>query len=71
MKKSDFDNFQGRVEITHRMFDNKVKLKFGIFGKKNQMESTQNEEARGDIHKLPEETRQNRYVTLTVHGMKT
>ena len=42
MKKSDFDNFQGRVEITHRMFDDKVKLKFGIFGKKNQMESTQN-----------------------------
>ena len=36
-----FENFQGRVEITHRMFDDKVKLKFGIFGKKNQMESTQ------------------------------
>lgn len=42
MKKSDFDNFQGRIEVTHRMFDDKVRLKFGIFGKKSQMESTQN-----------------------------
>ena len=56
------------------MFDDKVKLKFGIFGKKNQMESTQNggkPSAEVFTHKLPEETRQNRYVTLTVHGMKT
>lgn len=42
MKKSDFDNFQGRIEITHRMFDDKLKIKFGLFGKKNQMESTTN-----------------------------
>ena len=40
MKKSDFESFQGRVEVTHRMFDDKLKLKFGLFGKKNQMEST-------------------------------
>lgn len=40
MKKSDFESFQGRIEVTHRMFDDKLKLKFGLFGKKNQMEST-------------------------------
>lgn len=40
MKKSDFETFQGRIEVTHRMFDDKLKLKFGLFGKKNQMEST-------------------------------
>ena len=40
MKKSDFESFQGRIEVTHRMFHDKLKLKFGLFGKKNQMEST-------------------------------
>ena len=40
MKKSDFESFQGRIEVTHHMFDDKLKLKFGLFGKKNQMEST-------------------------------
>ena len=40
MKKSDFESFQGRIEVTHRMFNDKLKLKFGLFGKKNQMEST-------------------------------
>lgn len=40
MKKSDFESFQGRIEVTHRMFDDKLKLKFGLFGKKNQMGST-------------------------------
>lgn len=40
MKKSDFESFQGRIEVIHRMFDDKLKLKFGLFGKKNQMEST-------------------------------
>ena len=40
MKKSDFESFQGRIEVTHRMFDDKLKFKFGLFGKKNQMEST-------------------------------
>lgn len=42
MKKSEFESFQGRIEVTHRMFDDKLKLKFGLFGKKNQMESTTN-----------------------------
>ena len=42
MKKSDFESFQGRIEVTHRMFDDKLKLKFGLFGKKNLMESTTN-----------------------------
>lgn len=42
MKKSDFESFQGCIEVTHRMFDDKLKLKFGLFGKKNQMESTTN-----------------------------
>lgn len=42
MKKSDFESFQGRIEVIHRMFDDKLKLKFGLFGKKNQMESTTN-----------------------------
>ena len=40
MKKSDFESFQGRIEVTHRMFDDKLNLKFGLLGKKNQMEST-------------------------------
>lgn len=42
MKKSDFESFQGRIEVTHRMFDDKLKLAFGLFGKKNQIESTTN-----------------------------
>ncbi len=40
MKKSDFESFQGRIEVTHRMMDDKLILKLGLFGKKNQMEST-------------------------------
>ena len=40
MKKSDFESFQGRIEVTHRMFDDNLKLNFGLVGKKNQMEST-------------------------------
>lgn len=42
IKKSDFENFQGRLEVTQRMFDDKMKLKFGIFGKSNRIESTTN-----------------------------
>ncbi len=42
MQKSDFDSFQGRIEITHRMFDDKLRLKFSLFGKKNQINSTTN-----------------------------
>ncbi len=40
MLKSNFENFQGRIEVTHRMFDDKLKLKFGLFGKKTETEST-------------------------------
>ena len=42
MKKSDYDTFQGRIEVTHRMFDDKLKLRFGLFSKRDQMESTTN-----------------------------
>ena len=40
MLKSDSETFQGRVEITHRMFDNKLRIKFGLLGKQNQYTST-------------------------------
>lgn len=40
MLKSDNENFRGRIEITQRLFDNKVRVKFGIFGRQNQYEST-------------------------------
>jgi TonB-linked SusC/RagA family outer membrane protein len=40
MLKSGFENFRGRIEITHRMFDDKLRVKFGIFGRKNQYSST-------------------------------
>ncbi|BES61626.1 SusC/RagA family TonB-linked outer membrane protein [Dysgonomonas capnocytophagoides] len=42
MKKSDNETFQGRIQVTHRMFDDKLQLKFGILGKQNQYESTNN-----------------------------
>lgn len=40
MKRSNFDSFQGRIEINHRMFDNKLKLKFGMLGKKTEANNT-------------------------------
>lgn len=40
MLKSDNENFRGRIEMTQRLFDDKVQVKFGIFGRKNQFEST-------------------------------
>lgn len=42
MKKSDNETFQGRIQVMHRMFDDKLQLKFGILGKQNQYESTNN-----------------------------
>lgn len=42
MLKSNYDTFRGRLEITHRMFDDKLRIKFGIFGKQGQYESTTN-----------------------------
>ncbi|MDR9828736.1 hypothetical protein RCJ22_24410, partial [Vibrio sp. FNV 38] len=40
LKRSNFDSFQGRAEINHRLFDDKVKLKFGILGKKTEASNT-------------------------------
>ena len=40
LKRSNFDSFQGRAEINHRLFDDKVKLKFGILGKKTEANNT-------------------------------
>lgn len=40
MLKSNYESFQGRIEINHHMFGDKLLLKFGIFGKKGQYEST-------------------------------
>nr|WP_320057803.1 TonB-dependent receptor [uncultured Bacteroides sp.] len=40
MLKSDNETFQGRIEVSHRMFDGKLQLKFGLIGKKNQYSST-------------------------------
>lgn len=45
MLKSDNENFRGRIEITQRLFDDKVRVKFGIFGRQNQYESTSNDES--------------------------
>lgn len=42
MLKSETESFQGRIEITHRMFNDKLKVKFGLFGKQNEIESTSN-----------------------------
>lgn len=42
MKKSDSETFQGRIQVSHRMFDDKLQLRFGILGKKNQFASTNN-----------------------------
>src|SRR5690606_17902747 len=42
MLKSGNETFQGRAEINHKMFDDKLQLKFGLLGKKNQFESTVN-----------------------------
>ena len=40
MKNQISKVFQGRIEVTHRMFDDNVEIEIGLFGKKNQMEST-------------------------------
>lgn len=48
MLKSDNENFRGRIEITQRLFDDKVRVKFGIFGRQNQYESTSSDETSKD-----------------------
>lgn len=35
MKRSNFENYQGRIEINHRLFDNKLKIKYGLLGRYN------------------------------------
>lgn len=42
MLKSGRETIQGRIEISHRMFDDKLQLKFGLLAKKNQFSSTNN-----------------------------
>lgn len=40
LKRSDFNQYQGRIEINHRMFDDKLKVKFGLLGKQNVANNT-------------------------------
>ena len=40
LKRSDFNQYQGRIEINHRMFDDKLKVKFGLLGKQNVANTT-------------------------------
>jgi len=40
MLKSDNNTFRGRVEINHRMFDDKLLFKFSILGRENKYSST-------------------------------
>lgn len=42
MLKSNNKSVTGRIEVAHRMFDDKLQLRFGILGKNNQFESTSN-----------------------------
>lgn len=42
MLKSNREGFQGRAEITHRMFNNRLQVRVGILGKKRQNASTGN-----------------------------
>ena len=42
MLRSNFETFRGRIEITQRMFDNKVKIRFGLLGRSDWRESTVN-----------------------------
>lgn len=42
MKRSNFETFRGRIEVTQRMFDDKVRLRFGLLGRSDWRESTVN-----------------------------
>ena len=42
MLKSDKRTLSGRIEVAHRLFDDKLQLKFGLLGKQNQFASTSN-----------------------------
>lgn len=40
MKRSNFENFRARIEVTQRLFDDKVRLRFGLLGRSDWREST-------------------------------
>jgi len=42
MLKSANENFRGRIELTQKLFEDKVQVRFGVFGRQNQFESTSN-----------------------------
>lgn len=42
MLKSGNENFRGRIEMSQQLFDDKIRVKFGVFGRQNQFESTSN-----------------------------
>ncbi|MDO4496796.1 MAG: TonB-dependent receptor, partial [Bacteroidales bacterium] len=50
LKRSNFDSYQGRIEVNHRMFDDKLKIKVGVLGKQNSAVNTGNGGYNGDIY---------------------
>ena len=40
VKKSGFETFRGRIEVTQRLFDDKVKLRFGLLGRSDYRNAT-------------------------------
>lgn len=38
----NFENFRARIEVTQRLFDDKVRLRFGLLGRSDWRESTVN-----------------------------
>ncbi len=40
VKKSGFETFRGRIEVTQRLFDDKVKIRFGILGRSDYRNAT-------------------------------
>lgn len=42
MLRSNFETFRGRIEVTQRLFDDKVRLRLGMLGRSDQRESTVN-----------------------------
>lgn len=42
MKRSNFENLRARIEVTQRLFDDKVRLRLGLLGRSDWRESTVN-----------------------------
>ncbi len=40
VKKSGFETFRGRIEVTQRLFNDKVKLRFGLLGRSDRRNAT-------------------------------